>query len=255
VGRSRIVNVTADNVDEYGFFCLMSRRKSEGYRRKHDWLIERFGEGLKLKLIIEGERPVGFIEYAPAEVAWRPVRAKGYVVIHCLWVVGKWKGKGYGTRLLRTCIQDARKMGAQGVVMVTSPHTWLAGSELFSKKGFECVDEAPPSFELMVKRFGKAPLPRFPRDWVKRSRKLASELTIVRTDQCPYIEDATRIVVEAAQEKGIDARVVSYEKSRDARARSPSAFGTFGIVCKGELMSYHYLTKKQLHEELVTRGT
>jgi N-acetylglutamate synthase-like GNAT family acetyltransferase len=245
MGKSRIVNVTADNIDEFGFFCLMSRRKSEGYRRKHDWLLERFKEGLKLKLIIEGERPVGFIEYAPAEVAWRPVRGKGYVVIHCLWVVGKWKGKGYGTRLLRTSVQDARKMGAHGVVMVTSPRTWLAGRELFARNGFECVDEAPPSFELMVKRFDAAPLPRFPKDWAKRGRELGSGLTIVRTDQCPYIEDAARIIEEAAREKGIDTEVVSYEKSQHARSRSPSAFGVFGIVRDCELLSYHYLTKMQ----------
>jgi N-acetylglutamate synthase-like GNAT family acetyltransferase len=243
--ESRIVTVTAANIDEYGFFCLMSRRRSEGYRRKHDWLLQRFEEGLKLKLVIEGERPVGFIEYAPAEVAWRPVRAKGYVVIHCLWVVGRWKDKGYGTRLLRNCVQDARRMGAHGVVMVTSPRTWLAGSELFAKNGFECVDEAPPSFELMVKRFDDAPLPRFPKDWVKRGREFGSGLTIVRTDQCPYIEDATRIVAEAAREKGVDAQVVSCEKSPRARSRSPSAFGTFGIIWDGELLSYHYLTKKQ----------
>jgi hypothetical protein len=129
--------------------------------------------------------------------------------------------------------------------MVTSPRTWLAGSERFARNGFECVDKAPPSFELMVKRFDDAPLPRFPKNWAKRGREFGSGLTIVRTDQCPYIEDATRIIVEAAREKGIDAKVVPYEKSQRARDRSPSAFGVFGIVWDCELLSYHYLTKKQ----------
>lgn len=250
---SKIVTVNAGNIDRYGFFCLMSRRKSEGYRRKHDWLIERFKEGLKLKLIVEGERPVGFIEYAPSEGAWRPVRAKGYIVIHCLWVVGQWKGKGYGTRLLRTCVNDARKTGANGVAAVTSARTWLAGSGLFAKNGFECVDEAPPQFELMVKRFKEAPLPQFPKDWEARGRRFGTRLTVVRTDQCPYIEDATRILLETAEEKGIDAGVVSLERSRQTRSRSPSAFGTFGVVMDGELLSYHYLTKKQFHKRLADK--
>lgn len=253
MSKSRIVTVNADNIDRYGFFCLMTRRKSEGYRRKHDWLLERFKEGLKLKLIVEGERPVGFIEYAPAEVAWRPVQAKGYVVIHCLWVVGKWKGKGYGTHLIRHCVADAKKMGADGVAMVTSSRVWLAGRELIERNGFECADEAPPSFELMVKRFGEARMPRFPKDWVKRSGKYGSGLTIVRTDQCPYIDDAARIIVEEARDKGIDTRVVSCEKAQQVRSRSPSAYGTFGVVHDGELLSYHYLTKKQFDKELQNR--
>lgn len=37
----RFIDVTANNVDETGFFCLMSRRKSEGYQRKLRWLRER----------------------------------------------------------------------------------------------------------------------------------------------------------------------------------------------------------------------
>jgi GNAT superfamily N-acetyltransferase len=250
MATGKIVTVKADNIDRYGFFCLMSRRKAEGYRRKHDWLIERFKEGLMLKLILEGERPVGFIEYAPAEAAWRPVHAKGYVVIHCLWVVGKWKGQGYGTRLLRNCVADAKKMGAHGVAMVTSSRVWLAGRDLLEKKGFECVDEAPPGFELMVKRFGEARMPRFPKDWAKRSGKYGSGLTILRTDQCPYIDDAVRIVAEAAQDKDLDVKVVSCDKAQQARSRSPSAYGTFGIVNDGELFSYHYVTKKQFTKKL-----
>lgn len=250
MSQSKIVSVNAGNIEKYGFFCLMSRRESEGYRRKHAWLLERFKEGLRLKLVIEGERPVGFIEYAPAEVAWRPVHAKGYVVVHCLWVVGQWKGKGYGTRLLRTCVNDARKNGANGVAAVTSSRTWLPGVELFARNGFECVDEAPPSFVLMVKRFKEAPLPKFPREWQQRRRRYGKGLTVVRTDQCPYIEDATRIIVEAAEDKGIQTKVVSIDKPQRAQRQSPSAYGTFGIVLDDELFGYHYLPKKQFHKRL-----
>ena len=35
-----------------------------------------------------------------AEYTWRVVHAPGYMVIHCMWVVGSGKGKGYGSRLL-----------------------------------------------------------------------------------------------------------------------------------------------------------
>lgn len=37
----RIIDVTADNVDETGLFCLTSRRKSERYQSKQRVLGER----------------------------------------------------------------------------------------------------------------------------------------------------------------------------------------------------------------------
>ena len=124
-----IVSVDATNVAEYGFFCYKSRRKSEGYRRKLNWLEQRFSEGMKIKIVYENGRSVGFIEYMPGEFAWRAVNASGYLVIHCVWVVGRAKGKGYGARLLNECTADARKMGKQGVAMVTSSRIgWRAVS-------------------------------------------------------------------------------------------------------------------------------
>jgi hypothetical protein len=44
MGTSRIVNVTADNSDKYGFFCLMSRKKSEDYRKNQIGRLGRLGK-------------------------------------------------------------------------------------------------------------------------------------------------------------------------------------------------------------------
>ena len=93
--ESLLIDVKEDNVSATGFFCCMSKRKSQGYRRKLDWLRLRFAEGIKIKMLGQGQR--GFIEYLPGEYAWRPVNADGFMMIHCLWVVGKSKGKKYGS--------------------------------------------------------------------------------------------------------------------------------------------------------------
>lgn len=85
-----ILDVAAGNVDQTGFFCFMSKKKSEGYQRKLRWLKERFAEGMSIKMLALPQR--GFIEYIPGEHAWRAVHADGYMLIHCLWVVGKSKG-------------------------------------------------------------------------------------------------------------------------------------------------------------------
>ena len=106
--KAEVVDVTKDNVEETGFFCCMSKKKSEGYQRKLNWLSRRFAEGMRIKMLGQGER--GFIEYIPGEYAWRAVNAKSYMFIHCLWVVGKSKGNGYAGLLLEACIADAKNL-------------------------------------------------------------------------------------------------------------------------------------------------
>jgi len=240
-----IITVDAGNLDQEGFFCYMSKRKAPGYTQKRDWLKARLVEGLKIKMVHElGGRTVGFIEYIPGEFAWRTVNAPGYLVIHCLWVVGKGKGKGYGTHLLKICLDDARAQGKHGVVMVASDGVWLAKKDLFLKNGFEEVEQAPPSFRLLVSRFDDAPLPAFPTDWEARQARFGEGLTVVRTPQCPYIEDAVNSALEYAAEKNIAARVVSFDTAEDLQANSPSPYGVFGLVLNGKLLAYHYLLPK-----------
>ncbi|MFZ2055606.1 MAG: GNAT family N-acetyltransferase [Candidatus Aminicenantales bacterium] len=242
--RVEIIKVGQSNVSETGFFCYMSKRKSEGFRRKLGWLRARFDEGMQIKMLKLPER--GFIEYIPGEFAWRAVEgAEGYMFIHCLWVVGRSKGKGFGAMLLDECLRDAKKAGMSGVAMVTSEGTWLAGKELLLKQGFKAVAEAPPSFTLMIKTFRAAPLPSFPRDWEARARRFGKGLTVLRSDQCPYLEEATNTLLEAAAEKGIRSRVIEHDSAAAAKSLSPSPYGAFNIVLDGRLLSYRYLLKEE----------
>ena len=233
-----IVSVDASNLAERGFFCRKSRRKTEGYRQKLDWLAQPFSEGLQIKILYENGRSVGFIEYVPGEFTWRAVNAAGYLVIHSLWVVGRAKKKGYGSRLVNTCVDDARKMGKHGVAMVTSSRHWLAGNSILLKNGFEVVDQAPPSFELLVKKTADAPSPTFPNDWDKRLAHYGSGLTIVRSGQCPYINNAVKAALESAHEAGVEAKVVKLESCQQAQELAPSAYGVFNIVYDGRLLTY-----------------
>ncbi len=108
---AQFVTVDAGNVAQYGFFCQKSRRKSPGYRQKLEWLQERLAEGLRIHIAYENGHQVGFIEYIPGELAWRAVRAGGYMVIHCLWGIGRSKGQGIGSRLVGMCLEAAREKG------------------------------------------------------------------------------------------------------------------------------------------------
>jgi len=241
-----IITVDGTNVAEEGFFCYKSKPKSAGYQQKLAWLKPRFAEGMRIKILYEGSRSVGFIEYTPGEFAWRAVEAPNYLLIHCIWVVGKGKKKGYGSRLLGECAKDARQRQKHGVAMVTSSRHWLAGKKLFLQNGFEVVGQAPPSFELLVKRFDDAaPLPAFPQDWDERASRYGSGLTVIHADQCPYINDAIKQYLELAEEKSVEAQVIKLESSQELRDTAPSAYGVFNVVYNGRLVTYHYMGKKE----------
>ncbi|MBI5548354.1 MAG: GNAT family N-acetyltransferase [Deltaproteobacteria bacterium] len=241
----RFVDVDARSVDRLGFFCCMSKKKSEGYQRKLRWVKERFSEGMRVKLLELPER--GFIEYLPGEHAWRPVQdAEGWLFVHCLWVVGRSKGKGFGEALLGDCLAEAKKAGARGVAMIASEGNWLAGRTLLERQGFESVDEAGPSYSLMIKAFKRGPLPSFPRNWDERLRRLGKGVTVVRTDQCPYLDDAARHVLEVCAKLKKKARVLELGSAREVHEAAPSPYGTFAIVDDGRLVADTFVLEKDL---------
>lgn len=245
-----LIDVRADNVDQTSFFCMMSKKKSAGYQTKLAWLRSRFAEGLRIKLLDLAAGGRGFIEYIPGEYAWRPVHAAGYMFIHCLWVVGQSRGKGYGRLLLDECERDARASGARGVAMLTSEGIWLLKPGYLLEQGFQDVAQAAPGFHLMVKQFEPGPLPSLPTDWDQRAARYGQGLTVVNAGQCPYIADATRTVLEVAQAKGIPARVVELTSSQQVRDEAPTPYGVFQILLDGRVLSYHYLLPKELEKAL-----
>jgi hypothetical protein len=139
-----------------------------------------------------------------------------------------------------------------GVAMVTSSHTWLASPKLFLQHGFEAVDRAPPTFDLLVRKFGEAPWPAFPQDWDERIARYGSVLTVIRSDQCPYIDNAVQAALEAAAELGIQTRVVELEDGQEAQRSAPSAYGVLNMVHDGKLLTYHMCSKKD-HVQLLTQ--
>ena len=242
--ETRIVTVNAANLEEEGFFCYKSKPNTEGYQRKLTWLKERFSEGTRIQILYQGKRSFAFVESVPGEYAWRAVNAYGYMFIHCIWVVGSGKNKGYSTKLLQICEGESRQANMHGVAMVTSSRVWLVDKKILLKNGFQVVDQAPPSFELLVKKFNDAPDPCFPKDWQERAARYGEGLTVLRSDQCPYIPDAVTAAEEYAHENGIPLQIIEVQTAEEIRQISPSPYGLFSIVYNGKLLSYHYLQKK-----------
>jgi ribosomal protein S18 acetylase RimI-like enzyme len=241
--RHEIVDVTDRNVDECSLFCLKSKSKEEGYRNKLVWFKKQYPKGLRYKLlrVYEGEKrglsSRGFIEYAPSEICWRGIDACGWMVIHCIWVVGRNKGHGFGSRLLEACIEDANDMN--GVAVVTSSRNWLPRPKLFLKHGFEKVDEIPP-LALYVKRLKSAiALPRFHPIAKERLGKYGNGLTILESHQCPYASNAIKAIQRIAEKANIAVRTVHLADSEEAQKTGAHPYGTFCVLLNGKVVSYY----------------
>ncbi|MEK8213154.1 GNAT family N-acetyltransferase [Paenibacillus sp. FSL L8-0463] len=232
-----------------GCYCLRSMPKTAGYRNQAEWAAGQLKEGLQYVLVKEGARSVGFIEYMPGEQAWRVLHAEGYLVIQCLWA--GLTGQGLGSALIDRCIQDARVQGKHGVAVITNADTsWAPGPEIFSRNGFVAVDAAPYGFELYTYQLDNAPAPYFPRDWDARLARYDDGLTILRSDQCPYIEVATANVLEAAAALNIKAEVIHMDSREKMMELSPTPYGVFNVIYNGELISYHRLTPRSFAQKL-----
>lgn len=98
----------------------------------------------------------------------------------------------------------------------------------------------------MVKRFGGSSLPSFVDNRATLRRRFRTGLTVIRSDQCPYIEDATTTALNAAEQLGLKSRVVDLASAEEVRQLAPSPYGVFGILLSGEIVSHHYLLEKDL---------
>ena len=117
-----------------------------GRDHKRTWCTKMRSNGLRVKLAKnENDQVIGMIQYVPVEYA--RVLGKNLYFIQCTWVhgyeqgMGNMQGQGAGKFLLQTAEDDARALGAKGMVAweLSSPQ-WTPAS-WFEKNGYLKVDE------------------------------------------------------------------------------------------------------------------
>jgi len=234
--KLQFIDVSSENVDT----CGCCGANPLGQQRKREWIRQCLSYGLRYRVVMERTtgQMVGMIEYIPGEYAWRAVHAPNYMVIHCLQVVKRHRGEGIGSQLIQDSIKDAKTKKMDGVVALTTHRGWCADNGIYLKNGFEVVDQAEPSFELVVNQFRKIEPPSFG-DWKERLRMLGAGIYMYCSKQCPFMR---REVLLARREwlktkYGLDASMIEINDYKQAQA-NPCVWGTAGIICNGEIVNY-----------------
>jgi GNAT superfamily N-acetyltransferase len=239
----RIIDLTPDNIADYGVCGYKDVAKHLELRNKIAWFSAYYPKGLRIKAVMSKTGGYqGMLEYVPGEYAHRPVQAAGYLFIHCVFVGFKsaYKGHGMATQLLQDCVDEARAGHYQGVAVVTRKGPFMAHNDIFLKQGFQVVDSAPPDFDLLALKFGEdASNPQFKHAVLNDTSQYAHGLTVMRSFQCPYTEKNVKAILQSAEEDfHIQARVVDLADAQAAQ-NAPSPFGTFCLIYEGEVLSHH----------------
>ncbi|HPO51128.1 MAG TPA: GNAT family N-acetyltransferase [Spirochaetota bacterium] len=238
-----IIDASLDNVQNFSL-CGYKNAKKEGYKEKLQWIKKNFDLGLRIKFLYSKEAGTqGMIEYMPSENSFRALKnVQNYYTIHCIFTGFKneYKNKGYGSKLIESCFEDAKSNNKTGVVAVARDSSFMAGKEIFLKNGFEIVDKSAPDFYLMVKKTGfSEDFPKFYDDLNKVNEDYKEGLYIFRSDQCPYtVKNVNEIIDYAKNDLKINVKVVNIDES-SLITENPSPFGTFGIIYNGKIVSYH----------------
>lgn len=237
--------VDESTIESEHICCALSEKKGENcVVQKKEWLKERFKEGLVfLKLDARGKV---FIEYLPAENAFAPIIAPGYMYINCFWVSGKYKGQGYANQLLSTCIQDAKQKGKKGLVILSSKKKmpFLSDPKYLKYKGFIVCDEAYEQYELLYLSFvDDAESPKFT-STVKSQLNTAYSVTLYYTNQCPHAEKYARLIEQLAIDYQVSFELIKLVDSKIAQ-RSPAPFTTYSLFVRGDFITNEILTEKK----------
>ena len=236
------IRVTKENLEKEHICCAISNNKDVQVSSKKAWLSDRFDEGLVFLKSVE--RGKCFIEYIPAENAWVPINAPGYMYIDCLWVSGSFKGHGYSTDLLNECIEDSKEKGKKGlcILCAAKKKPFLADPKFLKYKGFTVCDEADNGIQLWYLPFSSTSVkPKF-KECAKHPRIDEMGYVLYYTSQCPFNAKYVPIVEQTAKDNGIPFKAIHIESRAEAQ-NAPTPITNYALFHDGK-----YVTNEQLND-------
>lgn len=237
------IRVTQENIEAEHICCAISNNKDIQVSSKKSWMQQCFNDGLVF--LKSTERGKCFIEYIPAENAWVPIIADGYLYIDCFWVSGSFKGHGYSNDLLNACIEDARTAGKAGLCVLSSAkkRPFLSDPKHLAYKGFRVADESGCGINLMYLPLKDgASVPKF-KECAKHPHVDEDGYVLYYTDQCPFNGKYVPILEQTALENGIPFKAIHLETKEQAQS-APTPVTNYALFHDGQ-----WLTNEQQNDK------
>ena len=247
------ITLDKENLEREHICCAISNNKDCQVAAKKAWLAARLDEGLVFRKA--DARGKCFIEYIPAEKAWSPIAADGYMHIDCLWVSGQFKGQGYAGQLLEHCIADSRAKGKLGLTILSSPKklSFLADPKFLRYKGFQPADSAAPHFELMYLPFDEAAAKPAFRACAKQPQIAEQGFVLYYSQQCPFTAKYVPLLVAAAESHGAPCRAIRLDSAEQAQ-NAPVAVTSFALFYNGKFVTHEIPSVPKFEKLLAAEG-
>ena len=242
-----IISVTKENLEEEHICCAISNNNDCQVASKKKWISEALDHGLVFKKC--AVRGKCFIEYIPAEEAWSPIEAKGYMFINCLWVSGKFKGHGNANLLLEECIRDSKAKEKLGIAILSSEKKkpFLSDPRYLKYKGFSVADKSEPYYELLYLPFEEnAARPSF-KEHVKIPKISQQGFVLYYSNQCPFTVKYVPLIKKIAEEKEIPFKSILIETAGQAQ-EAPAPFTSYSMFFNGEFLTNEILSEKKFQK-------
>ncbi len=216
---------------------------------KKEWMKNQFESGLVFKRL--DARGKVFIEYIPAENAWCPIEAEGYIFINCFWVSGQFKGQGYANKLLDECINDAKAEKKKGLLILSSTKKmpFLSDPKYLKYKGFKVCDTAKPYYELLYLPLQEnAAEPKF-KNSCKKGSIDEKGMVLYYTNQCPHTDKYVPLIAELAKLKGKSIKLIKLESKEQAQ-NAPVPFTTYSFFYNGVFVTNEIFSESKFEKFL-----
>lgn len=237
------IRVTKENIDKEHICCAIANNKDVQVLSKKAWMNRCFDDGLVF--LKSTERGKCFIEYIPAENAWVPISADGYMYIDCFWVAGSFKGHGYSSDLLNECIADSKNKDRKGLCILAAAKKkpFLADPKFLKYKGFEVCDEADNGIQLWYLPFEENNEPPKFKECAKHPHIEEKGYVLYYTNQCPFNAKYVPVIEGIAKEKNIQFKAIHLQSKEEAQ-NAPTPITNYALFHNGE-----YLTNEQMNDK------
>ncbi len=238
--KMNYIKITKENIDKEHICCAMSGKQSVA---KKEWMKQMFEKGLVFYR--SEERGKCFIEYLPAEEAWVPIDADGYVFINCLWIAGSMKGHGYSNDLLDECINDSK--GKKGICILSSQgrkREFLSDPKFLAYKGFKVADTSDCGINLMYLPLDSGAEPPKFKECAKHPQIKEKGFVLYYTDQCPFTYYWVPRIQEVAKQNNILLNAIHITDKSTAQ-NVPAPVTTYALFKDGEFLTHAIQSDKK----------
>jgi len=241
-----LIKLDTHTIDQGTLPCtdLKNPNSPELFTYNRDWLLDRFEEGMVIIKLDTSKD--AFIEYVPAEFAWKPIHAPGYTFINHVYVEDDGPEQWLKSELLQTAETNNSK--SNGMVIMLENKDFNRDRDFYLQRGY-LKHAHIPGFTMLVKKFKtEIPVPAFAMPISEKSNPLNRHgIRISYADQSAFVNYYIHEMKVIFEDMGFNVEMHRIDTPENAR-ESGSPYGTFGVFMDGHFLTHKLLNKHGIEE-------